>query len=134
MMNMDIPLLWSIKETLPEFSITDFIEKVYFPRLQDNIDKVVASFTHKVNGRKPTGNLLLPFEVATLPEAASMGDVRLMSKAFAIIWNWENEVSEIIGYFSVKLDVKDIDGNCKFQLSLCRSFLHLSCGCASVHG
>ncbi len=107
MLNMDISILWSISKSLPNFSMVQYIEKVYYSRLKNAIDKIVSCFIDNIRKSKPPEDRLQPStssKPASNPVSGVVNwdDVQLMSKVFAIIWNWENEVTEIISYFDEK--------------------------------
>ena len=103
MLNMDIPVLWKINEYMPSFSIRLFIESVYLPRLLTAIGKVVRHFGGSSSESVRDTHLTLAFKPKEGPTpVSSLDDVRFIAKAFAIAWNWENEVAEIIEYFAIK--------------------------------
>lgn len=101
MLNMDVSVLWKINEYLPKFSITDFVERVYFPQLSSTLDKLIRCF--ECDSVSQASNLLLAVEnVGKREKLTSIDDIRFIAKAFAILCNWESEVKEIVSYFSVK--------------------------------
>ncbi|XP_065071266.1 uncharacterized protein KIAA0825-like isoform X2 [Rhopilema esculentum] len=112
MLNMDIPVLWKINEYMPSFSIRLFIESVYLPHLLTAIGKVVRHFGGSSSESVRDTHLTLAFKPKEGPTpVSSLDDVRFIAKAFAIAWNWENEVAEIIEYFAIKPE-RRFSGEC----------------------
>eukprot|EP00794_Sanderia_malayensis_P005292 gene5292-5959_t len=111
MLNMDVPILWTVSKSIPEFSIVEYIDSIYYCKLQSSLSKVIRSFFAQASDvGAGMGNLLLPsaaIRTAKTEEETSWKDVQFMSKVFAMIWNWENEVTELIAYYSVKDDLQD---------------------------
>ena len=102
MLNMDVSVLWKINEYMLKFSISDVIKKVYFPQLQNALEKAIQCFTDSGDQTK-SSNLLLPVEKAASPvKLSSMDDVQFITKAFAIACNWESEVKEVVDFFAIK--------------------------------
>ena len=102
MLNMDVSVLWKINEYMLKFSISDVIKKVYFPQLQNALEKATQCFT--VSGdQTSSSSLLVPVEkLSSAAKVSSMDDVRFVAKAFAIACNWESEVKEVVDFFAVK--------------------------------
>ena len=102
MLNMDVSVLWKINEYMPQFKISDVIQKVYFPELHKIIENVVQYFEVDKGQSKASNSLLQVENFARSNRLTGMDDIRFIAKAFVIACNWENEVKEIIDLFSVK--------------------------------
>ena len=113
MLNMDIPILWKINEFMPKFNIMNYIERVYLPPLLTAAKKVVKFYAKETSPANFAAKLAIPDQSRTVScQKMTMDDVRFICKAFAIIWNWESEVTEIVGYFAVKPE-RRFSGKCQ---------------------
>lgn len=102
MLNMDVPVLWKINEHITQFSITDFIDRVYFPQLSLSLEKVINCFENSADHTQ-SSTLLLPVANMTRRDGiSSMDDIRFIAKAFVMLSNWEDEVKEIVDFFAIK--------------------------------